>query len=241
MSSVLPAPVALVTGVGRRIGIANAITETLRSDGWKVVTVGWRAYDDRMPWRSDPVALADIEADFADAAVPGAVMTRANREHGPIQALVMCHAESVDSGIRDTTIESFDRHFAVNARSTWLLIKAYAEQYASPFGSGRVIAITSDSTEFNLPYGASKAALDRIVLDVPDELSDLGLTANVINPGATDTGWMSDQIKSSVLERNLSPRIGIPQDCANLVRFLLSPEGGWMNKQLLYSDGGVRR
>jgi len=35
-------------------------------------------------------------------------------------------------------------------------------------------------------------------------------------------------------------RVGLPQDCANLVRFLCSKEGGWINGQLLYSNGGVQ-
>ena len=39
---------------------------------------------------------------------------------------MICHCESVASGLLDTTVESFDRHFAVNARATWLLIREYA-------------------------------------------------------------------------------------------------------------------
>jgi 3-oxoacyl-[acyl-carrier protein] reductase len=41
-----------------------------------------------------------------------------------VTVLVLCHCESVDSSILDTTLESFDRHFAVNARATWLLIRS---------------------------------------------------------------------------------------------------------------------
>lgn len=235
------APLALVTGVGRAIGIGAAVAEALRADGWRVVTAGWQPYDRRMPWGADERPLADFEVDLSDADEPARLFADVNRSAGAAAALVCCHCESVDSGILDTTVDSFDRHFAINARATWLLIKAFAEQFTAHPGGGRIVAITSDHTAFNLPYGASKGAMDRIVLAAADELAGLGITANVINPGATDTGWMDAATETAVLRRNLQPRVGTPADCANLVRFLCSPEGRWINGQLVYSDGGLRR
>jgi 3-oxoacyl-[acyl-carrier protein] reductase len=231
---------ALVTGVGRKAGIAASIADRLRTDGWSVVTTGWRGYDARMDWGADDVPLADHDVDFSDPAAPDALYETLGAD-GPIIAMVMCHCESVDSDIRTTTVESFDRHFAVNARSMWLLIRAFAHQFPSETaGAGRIVALTSDHTSFNLPYGASKGALDRIVLAAAVELADLGLTANVINPGPNDTGWMADGLKSFIVERNLQQRLGTPTDTANLVSFLLSDQGGWLNGQLLHSDGGRR-
>jgi 3-oxoacyl-[acyl-carrier protein] reductase len=112
---------------------------------------------------------------------------------------VMCHCESVDSGLLDTNLESFDRHFAVNARASWLLIREFGRRFGGPHGTGRIISLTSDATVGNLPYGASKAALDRITLAAAHELAHLGVTANAINPGPVDTGWMTDDLRQSVL------------------------------------------
>jgi 3-oxoacyl-[acyl-carrier protein] reductase len=124
----------------------------------------------------------------------------------------------------------------------WLLIRAFARQFpASAAGQGRIVAITSDHTAFNLPYGASKGALDRIVIAAATELAELGVTANVVNPGANDTGWMDADTVAAVKARNLQPRVGMPADTADLISFLLSSHGGWMNGQILYSDGGLRR
>jgi 3-oxoacyl-[acyl-carrier protein] reductase len=235
-----PRRVAVVTGVGRSIGIGAAIAAGLADDGWTVVRTGWRPYDDRMSWGSDAAQRADTEIDLADPDAAARLFASVQRTYGSATALVCCHCESVDSSILTTTIDSFDRHYAVNARATWLLIKAFAEQFAGPPGRGRIVALTSDHTAFNLPYGASKAAMDRIVLAAATELAELGITANVVNPGATDTGWMDAATKTAVGDRNLQRRIGTPNDCANLVRFLCSPEGEWINGQLIHSDGGTR-
>lgn len=230
--------VMMVTGVSRAIGIGAAVADALRSDGWTVVTVGWGGYDSRMPWGADDAPLFDYEVDLADPTTPQALFERVGREHGAVSGLVCCHCESVDSSILDTTVESFDRHFAVNARATWLLIRAFAEQFTGEHGPGRIVAITSDHTPFNLPYGASKGAMDRIVLAAAVELAERNITANVVNPGATDTGWMDDDIKAAVARNTLQSRVGRPTDCANLVRFLCSDAGGWINGQLIHSDGG---
>jgi 3-oxoacyl-[acyl-carrier protein] reductase len=231
----------LVTGVGRQAGIAAAIADRLRSDGWLVVTAGWRRYDARMSWGADRRPLADHEVDLADPEAPDRLFSDL-ASGGPVTALVLSHAESVDSDILTTTVESFDRHMAVNARATWLLVRAFARQFpAAAAGAGRIVALTSDHTAFNLPYGASKGALDRIVLAAATELADLGLTANVVNPGPNDTGWMDDDTREAVRRGTLQPRIGTPTDTANLVSFLLSEQGGWINAQLLHSDGGRLR
>lgn len=232
------ANVALVTGVGRSIGIGASVADALRAAGWRVVTTGWQRYDQRMPWGADAIPIADIEADLSDPDVPMSLLKHANQIAGMVSALVCCHCESVDSAILTTTVDSFDRHFAVNTRATWLLIKAFAEQFTGHPGTGRIVAITSDHTAFNLPYGSSKGAMDRIVLAAAIELASLGVTANVVNPGATDTGWMDAATDAAVRASNIQARIGTPSDCANLVRFLCSPEGRWINGQLVHSDGG---
>jgi 3-oxoacyl-[acyl-carrier protein] reductase len=149
----------------------------------------------------------------------------------------------VNSSVLDTTIESWDRHFAVNARAVWLLIKAFAEHL--PAGAttevrGRIVALTSDHTAHNLPYGASKGALDRIVVAAAVELAGRGIRANVINPGPIDTGWMTGQIRQAGIGQTPAGRLGTPSDTADLVRFLMSDAGGWINGQILYSNGGFK-
>lgn len=205
-----------------------------------------------MPWGSDPTEVVklqqdlhdagarsvSLEADLSDTDAPGEVFDFVEQRLGPVSALILAHCESVDSNIIDTTIEAFDRHFAVNARATWLLIRELARRGLAVAGRGRVVGLTSDHTAGNLPYGASKGALDRIVLASARELAHLGITANVVNPGATDTGWMTPQLQSQMAAAAPLGRVGVPADCANLVSFLCSEAGGWINGQLIYSNGG---
>lgn len=241
---------ALITGVGRKVGIAAEIARKLTMDGWTLVLTYWSGYDERMPWGSqadDPSVVKGrlesiggdvllIESDLQWQQSPAEIFRRIADACGPVSALLLCHCESVASSILTTSVESFDRHFAVNARASWLLIKEFANQI--PADGGRILALTSDHTLHNMPYGASKGALDRIVIAAARELAHLHITANVINPGPIDTGWMDDEIRADLAKRQPSGRLGTPEDVANLVSFLVSPAGHWINGQLIKSDGG---
>ncbi len=249
---------ALVTGVGRERSIGTGLALGLARDGWDLALAYWTPYDDRLGYErspDDPEMVAEqcralgrrvvlLPGDLADPEVPQQLVRSAAERLGPLTGLVMSHCESVDSSIRTTTVESWDRHFDVNARATWLLIKAFAEQLPDVVGDdavrGRIVALTSDHTANNTPYGASKGALDRLVIAAASELSDLRVRANVINPGPIDTGWMADEIRALGVAETPAGRLGTPDDTANLVRFLLSDQGAWINGQLLYSNGGLR-
>ncbi|MFK4272164.1 SDR family oxidoreductase [Streptomyces milbemycinicus] len=245
-------PLALITGVGRTVSIGAGIARRLAASGWDIAFTYWAPYDDRMTWGREPgatdeisqaltehgAATAAIEADLSDPDTPARIFDEAEQRLGHVAALVMCHCESVDSGLLDTSVESFDRHFAVNARATWLLIREFGRRFAAAPGTGRIISLTSDHTVGNLPYGASKGALDRITLAAARELAHLGVTANAINPGPVDTGWMSEEIRERCVRGTPLGRLGTPRDTAHLVDFLCSREGEWINGQLLMSNGG---
>jgi 3-oxoacyl-[acyl-carrier protein] reductase len=91
----------------------------------------------------------------------------------------------------------------------------------------------------NLDDQCRKGALDRITLAAAHEFVGMGITANVINPGPTQTRWMTPELEARIILETPLGRLGVPEDCANLVPFLCSPEGGWINGQLLHSNGGL--
>lgn len=241
---------ALITGVGRTVGIGAGIARALAADGWDLVLNYWQAYDERMPWgvQPDDVAAltAELEAagarvwalpaDLGDPAAVDRLMAGIVQQAGPLAGMVLSHSESVDSGILDTPVESFERHFAVNTRASWQLIAAFARQVTDD--GGAIVALTSDHTVFNLPYGASKGALDRIVIAAARELGGLGVSANVLNPGPVDTGWMDAGTRETLTALQPGGRLGTPADVAPTVAFLLSPGGRWLSGQLIKADGG---
>ena len=215
-------PLVLVTGAARANSIAAGIVPRLASDGWDVVT-------------SD-LETGDYPCDLADATAPTDLIERDARARGPSGALELSHAHGDESRILDTTAESFDAHIAVNARASLLLIAAFARQVDAT--GGAIVAFTSDHTTGNLPYGASKGALDRIVISAARELGPLNISANVVNPGPIDTGWMDDDTRETLTAAHPLGRAGTPRDIAAITAFLLSAEGRWVSGQLLHTDGG---
>ena len=215
-------PLALITGAARANSLAAAIGQRLISDGWSVAT-------------SD-LSGTDYNVDLSTAHGPDDLIDKVVRDRGPIDALILSHAHDVESGILDTTAESFDLHMAINARASLLLVSAFARQISDQGGS--IVALTSDATTGNLPYGVSKGALDRLVISAARELGPLKISANVLNPGPVDTGWMDANLRQALTLRHPLGRLGEPSDIAEVVAFLVSPAGRWISGQLLQSDGG---
>ncbi|MDQ6772160.1 MAG: SDR family oxidoreductase [Candidatus Dormibacteraeota bacterium] len=238
----------VVTGVSRRIGIGFAITRRLLVEGADVLAHAYRRHDEEQPWGADPAGpdgvrgalladlpagsgrLAHIEADFEDPAAPDSVIAAAWHAFGQVDAIVANHARSSMQSLSQLTAAELDRSFAVNVRATLLLIKAFAARHSA--ASGRVVLFTSgqhlEPMPAELPYIATKGALQQLTGSLAAELRNRGITVNCINPGATDTGYAPG-----------APGIwGRPDDAGRLVAWLLSEDGRWVTGQTIVSDGG---
>jgi 3-oxoacyl-[acyl-carrier protein] reductase len=181
-----------------------------------------------------------LEADLADPAAPGRLFDAAEAAFGPVEILV-CNASS---WLQDTftpaqldhfgrpmqalTAETFEAQFAVDARATALLIAEFARRHIARRADwGRLVSLTSGGPNgfpSEVSYGAAKAALENFTMSAAWELGRYGITANVVYPPATDTGWFTPQIRESAIEASPLRRAGEPGDVARVIAMLCSDD-----------------
>ncbi len=218
-----------------------------------MATTGWRPYDATEPWGSRPdeaeelveglralgVRAAFHEDDLSDPAVPRRIVDAAEAAVGPLTALACLHTVSELGSLVETDAEQLDRHLAVNVRGTALLMAEFARRFGGEPGSGRIVAFSSGlPLSGEIAYAASKGAIEWITVSAAVELGERGITVNAIDPGPTDTGWLSPELADAVTRATPLGRVGRPEDAAGLVAFLCSERGGWITGQILRSDGG---
>ncbi len=186
-----------------------------------------------------------LEINLAESGAATKVLNKAFTSGVP-NILINNAAHSTRDGYQILSAKIIDEHYAVNVRTPMLLCAEFAKRLKdSSVEAGRIINMTSGQdlgpmTE-ELAYVASKGAMSAFTRSFSAEVAHLGITVNAINPGPTDTGWMTDDIKEHLRPKFLMGRIGLPQDTARLVSFLVSKEGGWITGQVLHSEGGFLR
>lgn len=246
--------VAVVTGASRRQGIGAAVCRMFADHGADILFTHWQAYDQVQPYGADtdgPHALLRelrelgvraeaLAIDLADPASPGRVLDAAAARLGPPMILVNNAAHSVNADYRTLDAASLDAHYAVNVRATLLLSVEFARRYRGGPG-GRIISLSSGQgvgpMPGELPYAATKGAIEAFTTSLAPDVSALGITVNAVDPGGTDTGWMSEDLKAHIRQELGFGRIGLPEDAARLILFLASDAGAWITGQTIHSRG----
>jgi 3-oxoacyl-[acyl-carrier protein] reductase len=229
----------LITGVSRRLGIAAAVADRLRHDGHSVLTSGWTAYDREVHDGTDDQVPTDFQFDLSDPSAPGELVRAAVERASAISGLVVAHTHDTGGGVMDATADVIDEHMAVSVRGSLLLIRTFAEQLGGR--PGRIVLFTSGPPQNGaVAYAASNGALEWITYSTATELGPRGITVNAINPGPNQTGWMTPEIEREAATRTPLGRAGQPHDAAAVVSFLISEDGGFINGQIITSDGGHR-
>jgi 3-oxoacyl-[acyl-carrier protein] reductase len=250
--------VALVTGASRRRGIGTAICRALAANGADVFFSHWLPFDRTQPVGADPdapgalreelrgmgVRAEDMEIDLSLPGSPERLLDAVAESLGPPSILVNNAAYSTRDGFEKLDAETLDAHYAVNLRATALLSVGFARRYPGGPG-GRIINLTSGQSLGPMPgelaYAATKGAIEVLTVTLAAEVGRKGITVNAVNPGPTDTGWMTAELKEELAARFPSGRVGEPEDAARLVAFLASDEARWITGQILHSEGGFPR
>lgn len=92
-----------------------------------------------------------------------------------------------------------------------------------------------------IPYAATKGALQQITRTLADSLADRDVTVNCVNPGPTDTGWATPEQDAFVARQMPRGRWNSPDEAADAVALLLSSEAATITGQVLDAEGGFRR
>jgi 3-oxoacyl-[acyl-carrier protein] reductase len=179
-----------------------------------------------------------IEEDLTDPAAAQRLFDVAEESLGPVEILV----NNATGWVQDTfASSSVDRHgralqpvtattwlqqFSVDAMAAALLIAEFARRHAARGATwGRIIGLTSGG-ELGFPqevsYGAAKAAQTNYTMSAAVELAGMGITANMVYPPVTDTGWVTDSVRAAVAESPSHVHVATPADVAEVIAYLAS-------------------
>jgi len=180
-------------------------------------------------------ALA-IEADLADPARPARLFDQAEDAFGPVAILVNnasgwrqdtftgASVDTLGRPNRAVTAESIDAQLLVDARASALLIAELARRHCQRGADwGRIISLTSGGSggfPGEVSYGAAKTALENYTMSASVELAPLGITANVVYPPVTDTGWVNDAVREAIAGDPDLTHIAEPEEVAGVIAWL---------------------
>ncbi|QLC72336.1 SDR family oxidoreductase [Pseudomonas sp. LPB0260] len=240
--------VAIVTGASR--GIGAAIAKRLAADGIRVVVnYTSRPADAEQVVRDIARAGGQAYAVLADVSDPVAVealFDQAEVEFGAVDILIN-NAGIIQPGmvnLADSDDGLYQRLFAINTKGTFNTLRLAATRLRE---GGRIVNFSSSAVALALPgyslFAASKAAVECLTRVFAKELRGRSICVNAIAPGPTATDLFLSGKRVELVERlaKQAPleRLGSPADIANVVAFLVSEEGDWVNGQVIGVNGGL--
>ena len=179
-----------------------------------------------------------VECDLADPNSAAMLFATAEERLGPVEILInnasgWCSdtftVRPVDHlGRRTSRVEpaTIDRVFHVDARAAALLISEFGRRHIERGATwGRIIGLTSGGPggfPSEVSYGAAKAAQENFTMAAARELADVGVTANMVYPPVTDTGWVSDAVRDAVRTSSEHVHVAEPEDVAAVIVYLAS-------------------
>lgn len=243
--------IAVVTGVSHEHGIGAAACLELAKAGVDIFFTYWQSIDGwpetfRLEMQQLGVKCAYKEVDLSEPEAYIQVLQGVEDSLGVPHVLINNAAHSTRDGYEKLDVATLDAHYAVNMRSTMMLAAAFAKRFEKAgHSAGRIINMTSGQAQGpmieELAYGATKGAISAFTLSLSAELGPLGITVNAVNPGPTDTGWMTEEWKHELMPKFTLGRMGEAKDAARLIAFLASEEAAWITGQVINSEGGFLR
>jgi 3-oxoacyl-[acyl-carrier protein] reductase len=190
-----------------------------------------------------------VEADLADADSSTLLFDHAEEHLGPVDILVNnasgwvpdtfgnVSQDRLGRSIEPVSPRSIDQMFAVDARGSALMISEFAHRHILRRATwGRIVGLTSGGPQGfpqEASYGAAKAALENYTMTAAFELAEHGITANVVHPPVTDTGWITPAVERAVAESPELFHVATPDEVADIIAFLCTDEAALVTGNVL--------
>jgi 3-oxoacyl-[acyl-carrier protein] reductase len=250
MAATLEGKTAVVTGGSQ--GIGRQISLDFAKQGASVVV----NYSSNKQKADEVVSQIEsehgkaiaVQGDVSSASAIKSLFDKAEETFGKVHIVVNCAGTLPHNypTVATTSEEDWERVYAVNTKGTFLASKEAALRIP-PGGGGRIVNISTTLVATLVPnyaaYASSKAAVETFTKILAKELRGTKITANCVAPGpvATDLFFRG---KTEALIETLSKkapleRLGEPEDIAAVVSFIVSPQGEWINGQVIRVNGGL--
>jgi 3-oxoacyl-[acyl-carrier protein] reductase len=179
-----------------------------------------------------------VEADLSDPEAPERLFDTAEQQLGPIDILInnatgwladsfrQAAADRLGRSLQPVTAAGWQQQFAVDAMAPALLIGEFARRHIARGATwGRIIGLTSGGVlgfPEEVSYGAAKAAQENYTMSAALELAEYGITANMVYPPVTDTGWVTDAVREFVDSSQAHVHLASPAQVAEVIAYLAS-------------------
>lgn len=244
---VLAGRVAIVTGGGRGIGRATALT--LAAQGAAVV-VNYREQAGAAEDVVERIRTADgravaVQADVANPEAAADLVQIALHHWGRADILVNNAGVALYRLLIDTSPDEWDRVMAVHLRGAFNCTRTVLPHMIGA-GGGRIINVTSVWGQVGaaneVAYSTAKAGLIGFTRSLAKEVGRAGITVNAVAPGVIETDMLnglSSEERRELAEATVVGRLGNPDDVAQVIAYLASPAGAFVTGQVIGADGGM--
>jgi len=241
--------VAIVTGAAR--GIGRAIALRFGQEGASVAVVDLREDEGHETVRLIEAAGSQamfVRTDVSDQDQVQAMVDMVVKQWGTIHILVNNAGICPFEGFLEMSQALWDQVLDVNLKGYFLCSQAVAKVMVEQGVKGRIIAVSSISSEFGgssqAHYCASKAGINLLVKSMAISLGPYGITCNAVLPGTVETDINREALADPAVRDYWSKRaplgrLGQPDDVAGPVLFFASDDSDWCTGSMLVVDGGT--